>query len=423
MTCSTGRLGGKDFLVRLLSEANLAAMLARLPGVPRVVASGNFATPSFTLSVLDTAVEEYRLFMLNAQPGIPDRAGVMLETPFVGPGMRGKPNLRYFPSRLSLVPRLLAGPLAPDIVLLHTSTPQGGTLSLGTEVNVLPAAVDAARARGGIVVAQLNAQMPYTYGDGVLTIDEIDYGVEVDVPLAVPPPRLRDDTSTLIGEQVARLVADGATLQLGIGAVPDAALAALTTRNSLQVWSEMFSDGVLGLEHAGALDRDAPISASFVFGSAELYAWVERNPRVRLLRTEKTNNPGLIAKHPRLTSINSALQVDLYGQANANRVRGHIYSGFGGQTDFVVGALHSRSGKAVIALPSWHAKTDTSRVVPVLTGPVTSFQHSFIVSEQGTATIWGNDSHAQAREIIDHVAHPRARDQLHAAADSLGLRP
>jgi acyl-CoA hydrolase len=407
----------------LLSESTLAAVLSRRPGVPRVVAAGNFATPSFTLSVLDKAVERFRLFMLNAQPGIPDRADVTLETPFVGPGMRGRSNLRYFPSRLSLVPRLLAGPLAPDIVVLHTSTPQSGTVSLGAEVNVLPAAVDAARARGGIVIAQLNPQMPYTFGDGVLTLEDIDYGVEVDAPLPVPPPRRPDDISTRIGEQVARLVADGATLQLGIGAVPDAALAAITTRKSLQVWSEMFSDGVLGLERAGALDRDAPISASFVFGSLELYAWVERNPRVRLLRTEKTNDPGLIAKHPRLTSINSALQVDLYGQANANRVRGRIYSGFGGQTDFVVGALHSQSGKAVIALPSWHAKTDNSTVVPVVAGPVTSFQHSYIVSEQGTATIWGNDSVAQAREIIEQVAHPRARDELRASAERLGLRP
>jgi acyl-CoA hydrolase len=217
-------------------------------------------------------------------------------------------------------------------------------------------------------------------------------------------------------------VEDGATLQLGIGAVPDAALAALTSRTSLQVWSEMFSDGVLALERCGALDTDAPVSASFVFGSAELYEWVRRNPRVRLLRTEKTNDPGLIAKHPRLTSINSALQVDLYGQANANRARERIYSGFGGQTDFVVGALHAPGGKAVIALPSWHEKTQTSTVVPVLPGPVTSFQHSYLVSEHGVAPIWGNDADAQARAIIEQVAHPRARESLRSDAARLGFR-
>jgi acyl-CoA hydrolase len=406
----------------MLSQERLGAVLSRVPGTPRVVAAGNFATPLAALGVLDAAVAGYRLFMLNAQPGIPDRPGVTFETPFVGPGMRGAPNLRYFPCRLSLVPHLLSGALPPDIVLLHTSAPHEGTVSLGTEVNVLPAAIDAARARGGVVIAQVNPAVPYVYGDGVLAVDEIDYGIEADAPLPVPAVRTPDETSRLIGEQVARLVSDGATLQLGIGAVPDAALAALTGRRALRVWSEMFSDGVLELQRAGALDPDALINASFVFGSAELYEWVHRNPRVRLLRTEKTNDPALIAKHPNLTSVNSALQVDLYGQANANRARNAIYSGFGGQTDFVVGALHSPGGKAIIALPSWHAKTDSSTVVPILTGPVTSFQHSYLVSEHGNAAIWGRDTDAQARDIIDQVAHPRARDELCAAAGRLGLR-
>ncbi len=406
----------------MISESRLAAVLSRLPGVPRVVASGNFATPARALAVLDAAVAEYRLFMMNAQPGIPDRDGVSLESPFVGPGMRGKPGLRYFPCRLSLVPSLLKETLPPDVVLVHTSAPRDGTVSLGAEVNVLPAAIEAVRSRGGLVMAQLNPQMPYTYGDGVFHLDEIDYAIEVDEPLPTPQPRARDEIAEQIGGQVARLVDDGATLQLGIGAVPDAALSALTGRRCLRVWSEMFSDGVLGLRRAGALDPDAPIMASFVFGSSELYDWVDDNPSVRLLRTEKTNDPGLIAKQTRLTSINSALQVDLYGQANASRAHGMIYSGFGGQTDFVVGALHSVDGKAIIALPSWHAKTDTSTVVPCLAGPVTSFQHSFIVSENGVAAIWGQDSTAQAQQIIDHVAHPRVRAELRAAGSELGLQ-
>jgi acyl-CoA hydrolase len=409
--------------MRTVSEGQLAAILARWPGVPRVVASGNFATPLFALGVLDKAVERYRLFMLNAQAGIPQRSDVTLETAFVGPGMRGRPNLRYFPGRLSLVPHLLIGPLAPDIVVVHTSLPYEGTVSLGTEVNVVPAAIDAVRRRGGLVIAQLNAGMPYVYGDGVLATDEVDYAIETDMPLPTPTILEPDARSRLIGGQVAELVPDGATLQLGIGAVPDSALAALTARKALRIWSEMFSDGVLRLEQAGALDRDTPINASFLFGSAELLAWVDRNPRVRLLRTEKTNDPALIAKHPFLTSINSAMQVDLYGQANASRVRGGIYSGFGGQTDFIVGALHSAGGKAIIALPSWHDKTQTSTVVPILAEPVTSFQHSYVASEHGVATIWGRDSDAQARDIIEHVAHPRVRDQLLSAAQGLGLRP
>ncbi|GAA4666838.1 acetyl-CoA hydrolase/transferase family protein [Amycolatopsis dongchuanensis] len=407
--------------MRTISDSQLAAALSRLPGVPRVVAAGNFATPARALALLDGALAEYRLFMLNAQHGVPDRPGVTLETPFVGPGMRGKPGLRYFPSRLSLVPPLLKQTLPPDVVLLHTSVPRDGTVSLGMEVNILPAAVEAARARGGLVVAQVNRQMPYTNGDAVLTLDEIDYAIEVDEPLPNPVPRPPNEVSQTIGARVAELVPEGATLQLGIGAVPDATLAALTARRGLKIWSEMFSDGVLGLDKAGALDEEVPLTASFVFGSAELYDWVDRNPRVRMLRTEKTNDPGLIARQPALVSVNSALQVDLYAQANAGRVHGVIYSGFGGQTDFVVGALHSPGGRAVIALPSWHPKADVSTVVPRLAGPVTSFQHSFIVSEQGTATIWGRDAASQAQEIVDNVAHPDAREELREGGRALGF--
>jgi acyl-CoA hydrolase len=203
--------------------------------------------------------------------------------------------------------------------------------------------------------------------------------------------------------------------------VPDAVLAALADRRGLGVWSEMFSDGVLGLDAAGALDGDKPLVASFVFGSQELYRWVDGNRRVMLLRTEKTNDPGLIALQRALISVNGALEVDLYGQANASRVRGAIYSGFGGQTDFVVGALHSPGGRAIIALPSWHAKADTSTVVPRLDGPVTSFQHSFIVTEQGVAEIWGRDAVDQAQQIVDNIAHPDARDGLIAAGRGLGF--
>ena len=397
-------------------------MLGALPGVPRVVAGGNFATPWRALAVLDAAVAEYRLFMLNAQAGVPDRDGVILESPFVGPGMRGRAGLRYFPCRLSLVPVLLAGALPPDVVLVQTSVPADGSVSLGTEVNVLPAAIETVRSRGGLVIAQLNPQVPFTYGDCVLAVDDIDYAIETDVPLPVPPERPPRDSSASIGDRVAALVPDGATLQLGIGAVPDAVLAALCGRRGLTVWSEMFSDGVLALHKAGALDPGHPITASFAFGSVELYDWMDRNPGIAMLRTETTNDPARIEQRPRMVSVNTALEVDLFAQANASRVHGLIYSGFGGQTDFVVGALHSPGGLAIIALPSWHPKADVSTVVPRLAGPVTSFQHSFIVSEQGTAAIWGHDAAAQAEQIITQVAHPSARDGLREAGRRLGFQ-
>jgi acyl-CoA hydrolase len=407
--------------MRVVPERQLAAALGALRGTPRVVVGGNFATPWRALAVLDGTVAEYRLFALNAQAGMPDRDGVTLETPFVGPGMRGSSRLRYFPCRLSLVPELLATALPPDVVLVQTSVPSDGTVSLGSEVNVLPAAIEAARTRGGLVIAQLNPRVPYTYGDAVLPADVIDYALEAEAPLPSPPPHRPTDASGAIADRVATLIGDGTTLQLGIGAVPDAVLAALHGRRGLAVWSEMFSDGVFGLAKAGALDPGQPVTASFAFGSPDLYAWMDRNPDVRMLRTEMTNDPARIARRPRMTSVNSALQVDLFAQANATWVHGGIHSGFGGQPDFTVGALHSPGGQAIIALPSWHPRADVSTVVPRLDGPVTSFQHSFLVSEQGTAVIWGHDASGQAEQIISHVAHPSAREQLRQAGRQLGL--
>ena len=413
--------------MRTVSEEFLAARLTGLRGEPRVVVGGNFATPWRALAVLDASVARYRLFALNAQPGMPDREGVTLETPFVGPGMRRSELLRYFPCRLSLVPRLLATALPPDVVLVQTSSAVNGTVSLGTEVNVLPAAIEAVRSRGGLVVAQLNPQMPYTYGDAVLGDDLIDYAIEADVPLPsphrspAPATAAAADVSAVIAERVAALIPDSATLQLGIGAVPDAVLAALTDRVGLAVWSEMFSDGVLGLAKAGALDPERPVIASFAFGSPDLYRWMDRNHGIQMLRTETTNDPALIARQPRLVSVNGALQVDLFAQANATWVRGKIHSGFGGQPDFVVGALHSPGGAAIIALPSWHPKAGVSTLVPMIDGPATSFQHSFIVSEVGTAAIWGRDASGQASEIITCVAHPSVRADLVAAGRRLGL--
>lgn len=406
----------------MTSPERLGAVLGALPVIPRVVAGGNFATPWQALGVLDAAVPEYRLFMLNAQPGVPDRDGVILESPFVGPGMRGSPRLRYFPCRLSLVPVMLAGTLPPDVVLVQASLPRDGTVSLGTEVNVLPAAIEAARARGGVVVAQVSPHVPYTRGDAVLPVGAIDYGIEDCTPLPSPASRPASQVSAAIGNRVAGLVPDAATLQLGIGGVPDTVLAALTGRRGLTVWSEMFSDGVLALAKAGALDERQPVVASFAFGSPELYAWLDGNPAIRMMRTETVNDPARIARRPRMTSLNTALEVDLFAQANASRIRGAIYSGFGGQTDFVVGALHSPGGKAIIALPSWHPKADVSTVVPRLAGLVTSFQQSYIVSDLGIAPVWGYDDSAQAEAIISRVAHPAARDDLRDAGRELGLR-
>jgi len=396
-----------------VSLEQMAALVEARGGAPRVVVAGNFSTPWPAVSALDAVLPAWTLHMLNPQVGaVPNRQGVVLETCFIGPGMREKPTLSYVPSRLSMVPLLLRTSLPPDVVVLHTTRPVGGAVSLGTEVNILPAAVDAARARGGLVVAVTNPAMPWTFGDAELSLDLVDVLCELDQPLQAAAPSVPDEASHDIGARVSARVSDGATLQAGIGQVPDAALLGLHGRRSLGVWAEMISDGIASLDHSGALDPDRPIVASFMFGTEELYRWADGNRRLRMLRTETVNDPARISANPLMVSINSALEVDLFAQANASSVHTRTYSGFGGQPDFVVGALHSRGGQAMIALRSWHPRAACSTIVPMLSGPATSFQHTAVVTEQGTALLWGRDQGAQATELIEHAADPRARDEL-----------
>ncbi len=410
--------------MRVVPVQQLEEILRALPAAePRVVASGNLATPRALLDSVERALERYRLFMLAAQPPLPQRDGVILETPFVGPGMRGAgERLDYLPMRLSLVPRLFATVRPPDMVLLHTSTPRRGKVSLGIEVNVLVAAVEAVRARGGLVVAQMNPRMPYTLGDSELSQDLIDLAIEVEEDLASPTVGPSHEHAEQIAELVASLVDDGSTLQLGIGQIPDATLRALGSRRDLAIWSEMISDGVMALDRDGALDQQRAIACSFLFGSPELYRWVDHNPRLRMTRTETANDPSRIAARARMVSINTALRVDLSDQAGASHINGRLYSGFGGQPDFVGGALHSPGGHAVIVLRSWHERSASSTIVPRLSDPVTSFQHSAVITEQGCAHVFGRSERAQARLIIDHAAHPDAREELreHLMAGDLG---
>jgi acyl-CoA hydrolase len=399
----------------------LKTVLKDLPENPRVIVSGNFAMPKALMSAFDSQVPKYRLHMLNAPAGIPHREGVSYESAFIGPGMRNSKRLTYVPCRLSLLPVLIMSHLKPDIVLIHTSLPRFDTISLGTEVNILPAAIEAARANGGIVIAQANSHMPYTYGDAQIYEHEIDFLLESDEPLTEHHSSTLTPVGRAIGERIAPMIKDNSTLQLGIGAVPDATLELLKSRSGMRIWTETFSDGVLNLEEASALDEGVPITASFVFGSKRLYEWLHLNRRIRMFRTEKTNDPSQIGKQARMTSINAALQVDLYDQANASRVRNKIYSGFGGSTDFITGALHSTGGQSFMALPSWHRKSNSSTIVPLIDGAVTSFQHSHVVTENGIARCFGMSEREQAENIIEFAAHPDARAELTTAARAMGL--
>jgi acyl-CoA hydrolase len=407
--------------MRIINPEQLKSILSNYNNKPRIIASGNFAAPKVLLAAADEVIPEFSLHMLNAHDGIPDREGVNYESAFVGPAMRRHPRLNYYPARLSMLPLIISNQLRPDLVFLHTSTPRFDTVSLGIEVNILPMAIATAQAHGGLVIAQANKQMPYTYGDAQIYESEIDYLVEVDEPLLHKEPIAISETAQEIGNHIAALIKNDSTLQLGIGAVPDAVLASLRSRRGMRIWTEMFSDGVLELHKAGALDQEVLLTASFLFGSPELYDWVNLNKMVRMRRTEKTNDPSLIARQARMTSINAALEVDLFDQANASHVRGQIYSGFGGSTDFIVGALHSRGGASFMALPSWHAKANVSTIVPTLGSNVTSFQHSYVVTEQGVAKCFGESQNQQAANLIESAAHPDAKDSLRESAAKLKL--
>ncbi|MEI2775078.1 MAG: acetyl-CoA hydrolase/transferase C-terminal domain-containing protein [Tetrasphaera sp.] len=408
--------------MRTLSTDGLKNALTSLPDNPRIVVSGNAAIPTDAIPIIDQALESYIIHALNAGPAAaPVREGVTTETCFVGSGMRKHPGLAYIPARLSLVPSLFKGPLPPDAVVVHAAPPRDGQISLGIECNILPAAIEACRARSGRIIAVINDQMPYTFGDAQLPVDYVDLAIEVSTPLPEHAPAVPDADSQRIGEQVAARVPQGATLQAGIGAIPDATLGQLFGHQGLRLWTETFSDGVLALERGGAMDPDHPFTSSFMMGTRELYDWVDGNPRVRMMRTERTNDPALISLQRHMTSINTALEIDLFGQANASRINARIYSGFGGQTDFIVGALHSPGGQAFMALRSWHPKANVSSIVPLVDEPVTSFQQSAVVTEQGVAELWGYTQQAQARHLIRDAAHPQVRDELWEEARELGL--
>lgn len=406
--------------MRIVAPEHLAAALPSLPENPRIVTQGSFGTPRALLGLLDAAVAEYRLFIVNGLGSLPDREGVRIETTFVGSGLRGNPRVDYYPARLSVTPKLFASTLPPDVVAIQTSRVIDGKVSLGIEVQVLPGALEALKARGGLVVAQINENMPFIQGDGVLDVADIDLAVEIAEPVPVANDIPIDDETAALGERLAAMIPEGGTLQMGIGALPGAVLKALGKARRLRVWTELMADGFHHLEQRGALDPDQPITATFAYGSAEMYQWADNNPRLRLLRCETTNSPGMIARQPAVTSINTALQVDLFGAVNATRVKDRIISGTGGQADFVVGAIHSPGGQSIIALKSWHAKANQSTIVAKLSEATTSLQPTWVVTEQGQARIFGASQRDQALGMIE-AAHPEAREHLTAEAERMGL--
>ena len=348
---------------------------------------------------------------------------------FIGPNARQAVNegrADYVPIFLSDVPRLFTSRALPlDAVLVNATPPdQHGFCSLGTSVEAMHAAVRAARS----VIVQLNRAMPRTLGESFIHVDEIDLAVEVDVPPYVRPVGEIGEIERRIGEFVADLVPDGATLQLGIGAIPAATALALRDKRDLGIHTEMFTDPVVDLVEAGVItgarkERNrGKIVTAFVMGSQRLYEFVDDNPMVEMRSVDFTNDTHIIRSFSRMVAINSAIEVDLTGQVVADSIGERFYSGVGGQMDFIRGAALAEDGRAIIALPSTAMGGSTSRIVPFLrqgAGVVTTRAHvRTVATEHGVAELFGKSVTERAHALIG-IAHPDFRDELAAAARRL----
>lgn len=343
---------------------------------------------------------------------------------FVGANVRKAVNEGrgdYIPIFLSETPSLFRKDILPlDIALVHVSPPDvHGFCSLGVSVDTAAAAVQTAKH----VIAQVNPNMPRTHGDGLIHVDKIDALVEVNDPIPeqfAPEP---NEAELQIGKYCAELIDDGATMQMGIGAIPNAVLASLTNHKNLGVHTEMFSDGVIDLVNSGVINgmekkiHPGKIVSSFVMGTRKTYDFIDDNPSVAILDVAYTNDTAVIRRNPKVTAINSAVEVDITGQVCADSIGTYHYSGVGGQMDFIRGASLSLGGKPIIALPSTTRK-GISRIVPYLklgAGVVTTRAHvHYVVTEYGVANLYGKNLGQRAKALVE-IAHPDHREELDKA--------
>ncbi|MBI4461901.1 MAG: acetyl-CoA hydrolase/transferase family protein [Acidobacteria bacterium] len=341
---------------------------------------------------------------------------------FIGANVREAVNAGradFVPIFLSEIERLFStGAMPIDVALIQVSPPdEHGFCSLGVGVDTTLTAAKCART----VVAEVNEQMPRTWGDSFLHTSQIDYLVETNRPLLELPRHPMTELHRAIGRNIADLIEDGATLQLGIGGIPDAVLLYLREKNDLGIHTEMFSDGIMELVKAGIITCERKtlhphkIIASFVLGSRALFDFIDNNPLIELHPVYYTNDPFVIAQNEKMVAINSALQVDLTGQVCSDSIGRTFYSGFGGQTDFIRGAAHAKGGKPIIALPATAKDGSVSRIVPVLdsgAGVVdTRADVHYVVTEYGVAYLFGLSVRERARALI-RIAHPKFREEL-----------
>ena len=404
----------------------------------RVYVQGGCAVPRALIDALVARYEELSGVEIvhmhtegDAPYARPEMAGHFRHNAlFVGRNLREAVNqgrADFTPVFLSDVPGLFETTLPLDVALIQVSPPDNaGYCSLGISVDCAKPASLAAKT----VIAQVNRRMPRTLGDGFLHVSQINFLVEEDAELTevvCPPP---DEVASRIGEYVVSLIEDGSTLQTGIGTIPNAVVASLSGHQHLGVHTEMFSDGLLDLIESGVVDSSAKsyhegkVVSSFVMGSRRLYDFVDDNPLIEMHPVTFTNDPFVIARNDRMVSINSAIEVDLTGQVCADSIGHMLYSGIGGQLDFIRGAARSRGGKAIIALPSTAKGGDVSRIVAELrpgAGVVTTRGDVHqVITEYGVADLHGRTLRDRAKALIE-IAHPRFREELSAAARRLNL--
>lgn len=348
-----------------------------------------------------------------------------LNAMFLGPNVRkavDEGRADFIPCFLSEVPIMFRrGRIPLDVVLIQVSPPdKHGYCSLGISIEATLAAIEVSR----LVIAQINPQMPRTHGDGIIHISKIDAYCFSDEPIQEYPGHTLTEIEKQIGQHVAGIIEDGATLQMGIGAIPDATLNYLGNHKDLGVHTEMFSDGILPLVEKGVITGKYKVKhpgfivTGFLLGSRELYNFVDDNPIVRVKDIEYVNDSSVIKQNPKVTSINSAIEIDLTGQVCADSIGTRIYSGVGGQMDFIRGASLSEGGKPIIALPS-RTKKGMTKIVPFLkegAGVVTTRAHvHYVATEYGIADLYGQSLRERAKRLIQ-IAHPDDREELERAA-------
>lgn len=350
---------------------------------------------------------------------------------FIGPNVRRavqEGRADFTPVLLSEFTLLFKNRVLPlDVAFVHLSPPdEHGFCSYGIETGLTKSPAESA----DIIVAELNENMPRCLGDSFIHVSRLDYIVPVDYPLLELPMSEGglSDIHIKIGEHIAELIPDGATMQMGIGAIPDAVLKFLHGKRDLGVHTELFSDSVIDLVESGVLTNarktlhPGKITAGFMIGTHRLYEWAHDNPLIELHRTEYVNDPFVIAQNERQVAINSAIEVDLTGQVCADSIGPKLYSGVGGQLDFIYGASRSDGGVPIIALPSTVQGKGISRIVPMLkrgAGVVTSRYHvHYVVTEHGVADLYGKTIRERAKALIN-IAAPEFRDELTREAKEL----